>query len=352
MTNQSSNGFMLTRRGCSRQTAALLLLLCSVLTLQQPGFARQPQKGDAAALGKTHFGQAGEPVIDFNFTANWLLLQHSAHQRAAALSYMTTTLALDTDDAVNRLPESITEAVSNNPDGATLAWMAAACSNAKVTQLCIDAGLDDAIIAHDQANLFSRSLLCPDADIEQEYNLLQQAISVRVYTLSAALLWYDALGNAPGQRTINNELERLAAAFAIAMASVTPAYSIISNCRENFAKRAAIENACNHIIAAMAANEHDLTSKLMALELQQLRAESSGATGLAQQLAQQRKQIQERIQCHASSIERHMQQNPATGVSEYVDLLSKYGEDKAMQDYARRHDIECRKHTEATSMNE
>ena len=291
-------------------------------------------------------------AVDFTATADWMLQQDKPRLRAAALAYLYSGLVDDKRYPKSALVKHIEQILQGKPPGAALAWLAAACSNAKVTQLCIDAGLDDAIIAHDQANLFSRSLLFPDADTEQEYNLLQQAISVRVYTESAVLLWYDALANASGQRTINNELDRLAAAFAVAMASVTPAYNIISNCRENFAERADMENACNHIIAAMAANEHDLTSKLMALELQQLRAESCGATGLAQQLAQQRQQIQERIQCHASSIERHMQQNPATGVSEYVDLLSKYGEDKAMQDYARRHDIECRKHTEATSMNE
>jgi len=290
-------------------------------------------------------------AVDFTATADWMLQQDKPRLQAAALAYLFSGLVDDRRYPKSALVKHIEQILQKQPPGAALAWLAAACSNAKVTQLCIDAGLDDAIVAHDQANLFSRSLLFPDADTEQEYNLLQQAISVSVYIESAVLLWYDALANASGQPTINNELDRLAAAFAMPMASVTPSYNIISNCRENFAERADMEDACNHIIAAMAANEHDLTSKLIALELQQLRAESSGATGLAQQLAQQRKQIKERIQCHASSIERHMQQNLATGVSEYVDLLSKYGEYRAMHDYAMRHDIECRKHTEATSKN-
>jgi len=324
----------------SKHTISLLVLLGSVLMLQPPCFATSSMASIATSIDVVNPGPSDELVIDYQAMANWMWQQDASRQRAAALTLLSSSLVKKHVTAGSALPEEIRAAVNGNADGATLFWLAMACNHAKITPRCIEAGLDDAIIAHDQANLFSRQLLYPDADPALENQLLLEAFSANSYIIDAVLLWFDALANAPSQQRRLDANEQLAGAFMIALAASSTAFAIVANCRDTFGSDSRLAQACDRIIDAMDSSHSDLISERLALELRQSRAEAVGNTALARTLAQEHKLMNDWLTCQGKSIDPMLMESQVNAL-EYVELLSNYGEYQAIQRFAMQHGIDC-----------
>ncbi len=266
--------------------------------------------------------QAADPVTT---TAEWMLDRPEARSRAAALAVLA-----EQDDGAHS--SAIVDAVRSTTDGAAMLWLAHACRAADIQQQCIGAGLDDAIVAYDSANLFARTALFPK---DRVADLITETRRESLYYFALIEAWYDALSRGPAAEEVRSPGDRLAQAYAIGAAWSTPAYaSLVETCR-NASPGAALDRACQNLASRMVEAGESMLSFMIGRSIERRGEPAAEEERSAAQLAS------DRASCQMQALEPVITSQDDKGIREFIQLLKRHGEFEAWDRLAAEHDVDC-----------
>lgn len=274
--------------------------------------------------------------------ARWLADQDNERMRAAGLAYLSSAAHGGEEFNADALLDRLEKAIETTTDGAALAWLASSCASAGIADFCIGAGLDDAIVRHDEANLLSRGALYPDPDAETRKRLIVEAESTENHTSELTVIWYEALKNGPGAESLKTSHDTLVGAFSISMAYAVPGYQILTTtCGEETTFGTDLDSACTQLIDELALNAKTLIDKSIGLAVKAKRTEARGDHELASQLEQRNVYENARSSCISRKFESMLKSGRETVAHEYMELLGEHGELEAQSRFAERHEIDC-----------
>lgn len=241
------------------------------------------------------------------------------------------------------------KAIRTTTDGAALAWLAAACATADIEAFCVDAGLDDAIVRHDGANLFSRLTLVPDAQAETRGRLIIEAENTQNYVSQLTAVWFEALDEGPGAAVLKrpdvkltSAFVKLTSAFAISMAHAIPAYQPVTQaCRAEITPGDELDRACGRIAERMISDSQTAIGQMVGFSLASSRAEARGDQATVTRL-EQRKVFENAVHgCRATALRDDLENLDDSGARDFMKMLDQHGEIEAWADLAAQHDIDC-----------
>src|SRR6056297_552203 len=250
--------------------------------------------------------------------------------RQAALDALARAEARDDDLGTfepAELLDRFEKAIRTTTDGAALAWLATACATADIESFCIDAGLDDAIVRHDGANLLSRLTLVPDAEAGTSERLIIEAENTRNYASQLTAVWFEALDEGPGAAVLTRPDLKLTAAFSISMAYGIPAYGpVIKACQEEITPGGELDKACGRIADRMISDSQTLIGQLMGYSLASSRAEARGDQATVA-LLEQRKVFERAVNsCRATALTDDLENIDESDARNFMEMLGKHGE--------------------------
>ena len=275
-------------------------------------------------------------------TARWLLDQPDARMRAAGLLHLSGPMHGGGEFEADALLDEFEQAIENTTDGAALAWLASACRSAGITGYCIDAGLDDAIVRHDDANLWSRLTLVPDAEDGTRDRLIIEARSTRSYMSQLTSVWYEALDKAPDLIPPQTPNEKLVSAFAVGTAYAMPSYSQLDrSCTGELETGSELDVACTRHIDELASRGPTTSERSIGIALETERAEARGDRSMAARL-EQRKIYESAVnQCRAIELSGILESFGESEARNFMQLLGEQGEIEAFARLAAEYDIDC-----------
>ncbi|MFO7763773.1 MAG: hypothetical protein R6V61_08600, partial [Wenzhouxiangellaceae bacterium] len=229
------------------------------------------------------------------------------------------------------------KAIRTTTDGAALAWLAAACATADIEAFCVDAGLDDAIVRHDGANLFSRLTLVPDAQAETRGRLIIEAENTQNYVSQLTAVWFEALDEGPGAAVLKrpdvkltSAFVKLTSAFAISMAHAIPAYQPVTQaCRAEITPGDELDRACGRIAERMISDSQTAIGQMVGFSLASSRAEARGDQATVTRL-EQRKVFENAVHgCRATALRDDLENLDDSGARDFMKMLDQHGEIEA-----------------------
>ncbi|MBS3824145.1 MAG: hypothetical protein KGY53_09610 [Wenzhouxiangellaceae bacterium] len=233
------------------------------------------------------------------------------------------------------------KAVRTTTDGAALAWLATACATADIEMFCIDAGLDDAIVRHDGANLFSRGALLNDPTSDQIEALILDANETKTYWAAFLTTWFDALGAVDAGALLDNH-ERLLNAYTMAMAYAIPAYQYLDQaCGAAVTPGSELELACDRVLDDMAEHGDTALTQLMPSSVRARRASARGLDRRAAEFEAEKQRLHARASCAASEIEALLEASSGSTIRRYLALLVEHGESEGMVRFVEARGIDC-----------
>jgi hypothetical protein len=235
-------------------------------------------------------------------------------------------------------------------DGAALAWLAHACRIADIEVFCIDAGLDDAIVRHDGANLFSRAALYPDAGPERFTALVLEARETRTYEPVLLQTWFEALAAVDTEEPGLDAHDRLLGAYSVTLAYGIPGYALLEpTCATGVEPDSDHERACDRVLDDMAENGDTDLARLIPSAIRAERAEARGLANRAAAFDAEKHRIHERLTCGASAIETLLEAGDDATVRDYLKGIVDHGESEGRLRFAEAHGIECDAKPEAVA---
>lgn len=234
------------------------------------------------------------------------------------------------------------QAIRTTTDGAALAWLATACATADIEAFCVDAGLDDAIVRHDGANLFSRLALVPGAEAEKRDRLIIEAENTQNYVSQLTAVWFEALDKGPGAAVLKKPNDKLVGAFSISMAYGIPAYQPLTQvCGGEITPGDELDRACGRIAERMISDSQTLIGQMVGFSLASSRAEARGDQATVA-LLEQRKVFENAVHgCRAMALTDELENIDESDAREFMEMLGKHGEIEAWARLAAQHDIDC-----------
>lgn len=296
----------------------------------------------AGAASRMTIDTASELTDHFAPSARWLLQQPDERKRAAGLLYLSSPMHGGEESDAVALIDELERAIDTTTDGAALAWLASACRLADITGFCIEVGLDDAIMRHDEANLFSRAALVARPDAATRDRLITETGNTRNYYNQFTGIWFEALANGPAVESLQKPLDKLIGALAISMAYAIPTYGHLSTaCDNEAAPGTDLDRACTRILDELVSDGETLIEKSIGVALQAKRAEARGDHESARQLEQRKIYTHARSACISKGLENMLKAGNEAVVREYVQLFVEHGELAAMDRFAKSHEIDC-----------
>lgn len=232
-------------------------------------------------------------------------------------------------------------AIRATTDGAALAWLATACATAEIETFCIDAGLDDAIVRHDGANLFSRGALLDDPTSDQIETLILDAHDTRTYWNVFLKTWFDALGAVDAGAQLDDN-ERLLGAYSVALAYAIPAYQYLDQaCGAAVTPGSELELACDRVLDEMTERGDTALAQLMPSSVRARRASARGLDRRAAEFEAEKQRLHALASCAASEIEALLEASNGAKIHQYLGLLLEHGEIEGRKHFAESHGIDC-----------
>lgn len=234
------------------------------------------------------------------------------------------------------------KAIRTTTDGAALAWLAAACATADIEAFCVDAGLDDAIVRHDGANLFSRLTLFPGAEADKRDRLIIKAENTQNYVSQLTAMWFEALDEGPAAALLKTPFDKMGGAFSMSMAYGIPTYqSVTQACGAENAPDGELDRACNRLAERMISDSQTLIGQLIGFSLASSRAEARGDQATVA-LLEQRKVFENAVHsCRATALRDDLENLDESTARDFMEMLGKHGEIEAWARLAAQHDIDC-----------
>jgi len=265
--------------------------------------------------------------------------------RQAALDALARAEARDDDLGTfepAELLDRFEKAIRTTTDGAALAWLATACATADIESFCIDAGLDDAIVRHDGANLMSRLTLVPGAQGETRDRLIIEADSTQNYVSQLTAVWFEALDEGPGAGLLKRPYDKLVAAFSLSMAYGIPAYQPVTQaCGAEITPGGELDRACGRIAERMIADSQTLIGQLIGFSLASSRAEARDDQATVASI-EQRKIFENAVHtCRGTALTNELENFDESSARNFVKMLDKHGEIGTWERLAVRLGIDC-----------
>jgi len=305
-----------------------------------------PRKRAAGLLFHVDAGQriAAQAELVESMAEDERFRDHGSTRRAA-LDGLTRAELRDDDLQVfepAELLDLFELAIRTTTDGGALAWLAAACASADIEAFCIDAGLDDAIVRHDGANLLSRLALVPGAEAETRDRLIIETENARNHVSLLAAEWFEALDQGPGAAVLKTPYDKLVATFSVSMAQAMPAYQpVILACGAESAPGGELDRACGRITKRMISDSHTLIGQLIGFSLASSRAEARDDQATVA-LLEQRKVFENAVHsCRATALADDLENIGESDVRDFMEMLGIHGEIEAWARLAAQHDIDC-----------
>jgi len=293
-----------------------VLVLATLMACSAPALAVDPET-DAPA--------SASPPDPIRATAEWMSEQAEPRLRAAAL------VVLAERDAAGSA-EAIIDAVRGTTDGAAMLWLAHACQAVRIQRQCIDAGLDDAIVRYDSANLFARAALDPEEDIA-DLVLATRGESMHYFALVEA--WYDAWSRAPAAGEDMTPGERLGQAFAIAAAWAIPSLAPLAKTCRSATPGAELDRACQQLAGRMVDGGESMLGFMIGRAIQRRGEPAGDEERAAATLAS------DRAACQMAALEPELMAMDDAGIREFIGLLKRHGEFEAWDRLAERQGVDC-----------
>lgn len=300
--------------------------------------------------------QQAEPRDPLAETAAWLSKQSDERPRAAGLLYRLSMMGRvqaarsgdDATDAASTIDE-FEHAIRTTTDGAALAWLALACESADVRKFCIEQGLDDAIVAHDGANFFSRISLRKHPDVEQTRRLLLDSTVRRTYEPERVAVWHAAMRRYDWREALDTQgvelsdapFSELSFALLAGFSSFSSSGGLIEACSTEIDITARWVDACGEIAAGMAEHGRTAYHRFLGLTLLQKRAEAMGDPERAASHAADLRARQNRFSCIAWASSAINGTTDETLQRDYLKWLEKDGEIGALERLAELADLDC-----------
>jgi len=234
------------------------------------------------------------------------------------------------------------QAIRTTTDGAALAWLASACASADIEAFCIDAGLDDAIVRHDDANLLSRLALVPDIEAEMRDRLIIEAKNASDYLIQLPVVWFEALDEGPAVAVLKTPYDKLVAAFSISMAYGIPAYGQVTKaCQEEIAPGGELDRACGRMADRMISDSRTAISQSIGFSLASSRAAARDDQATVARL-EQRKVFENAVRsCRATALTEALENLDESSARDFMKMLDKHGEIEAWARLAAQHEVDC-----------
>lgn len=328
-------------------TLAIAAVLFCVATSAAHGADGGLSAGEPSASDRLTVEPTSELTDAYEPTARWLLDRPDARQRAAGLLYLSSSMLGGGELDAEALLDEFERTIKSSTDGAALAWLATACASAGITDFCVDAGLDDAIVRHDKSNLFSRLALIPHADGDLDTNaearkhLLLDARSSRSYLNDLSGIWFHALNSGPDMDALQTAHEKLIGAVSVSIAYALPAYQYLSTaCTDQVEAGSELERACTRILNDLSSGADSLADERISQAIEAEQAEQRGEHDLAAKLKQRNVYETARMTCIHKEFETRSARDDAM-VRDYVQLLVEHGEPEAANRLASRYEIDC-----------
>ncbi|NKI35332.1 hypothetical protein HFP89_09145 [Wenzhouxiangella sp. XN79A] len=317
----------------ARRLPGLLLagLLACLLALAAPvGASESTDASDTSTVPAPAADPAldpvDEPALDpVAATAQWMLEQDDPRLRAAALVVRTGTGG-DVRTA------TVIDAIRSTTDSAAMLWLAQACQSARIQRECIDAGLDDAIVRYDSANVFARATLYPEERIA-DLMLATRGESMHYFALIEA--WYDALSRGPAAGPSESPSDRFAQAFAIGAAWATPALAPLAETCRSATPGAELDRACQQLAGRMVDGGESMLGFMIGRAIQR-RGEPAGDDERATVTL-----ASDRAACQMQALELELAAMDDAGIREFIRLLKRHGEFEAWDRLAETHEVDC-----------
>lgn len=131
--------------------------------------------------------------------------------RAAGLIYLLTTPSTFESQS-DMLLDELERLIAESSDGAVLAWLANACRSIGFEPLCLQSGLDSAIVEHDDGNLYSRAALLDRGSLL--HTIKDKHVPLRAYRHELAATWVSELKSIAEELQMDVPQDWLAGAFA------------------------------------------------------------------------------------------------------------------------------------------
>ncbi len=307
--------------------------------------------------------QQAEPRDPLAETAAWLSQQSDERPRAAGLLYRLSMMGRvqaarsgdEATDAASTIDE-FEHAIRTTTDGAALAWLALACESADVRKFCIAQGLDDAIVAHDGANFFSRISLRKQPDVEQTRRLLLDSTVRRTYEPERVAVWHAAMQRYDWREALETQrkaletqgvelsdapVSELSLALLAGFSSFSSSGGLIEACGTEIDITARWVDACGEIAAEMAEHGRTAYHRFLGLTLLQKRAEAMGDPERAASHAADLRARQNHFSCIAWASSAIDGTTDETLQRDYLKWLERDGEIGALERLAELAELDC-----------
>ncbi|MGK7294851.1 MAG: hypothetical protein ACNS61_03360 [Candidatus Wenzhouxiangella sp. M2_3B_020] len=300
--------------------------------------------------------QQAEPRDPLTEMAIRLSSRADPRQRAAGLLYRLSMFgraqaarsAGETPDAASTIDE-LENAIRTTTDGAALAWLALACAGAHVREFCIEKGLDDAIVAHDDANFFSRIQLRRQPDVEETRRLLVEAGAWRTYEPERVALWHEAMQRYDWREALEphgvelseTPFSELSFALLAGFSSFSIPVGLIEACGSEFDIAGDWTDACDEIGAEMAERGRTASQRLLGLRVLANRAEALGDPDLAATYEARLESLRNRYYCSSRALSAVDGTADETLQRDYLKWLEEGGELGALERLAELAELDC-----------
>ncbi len=317
----------------------ILLAALVALSISAPGMAGSQQHEEwLQQRDEWH-----QKMIPF---AAWLLEQPSLQRRATGLLLVRQieVSPFASPEPSRNLLEEITDLLAQHPEPATLTLLAAICRQADIQDACVERGLAEAVIAHDNGNAFSLAQLFPkDSESLREALLLSHAADDHFFEF--AEIWMDATIAYHGDRGVDLDtiwLEEHPPAQGVAMASgFMMSYSVLLDTCRHESSESALAEACERIGAQAAGESNSQMSRMIGFAMLKDRAVASNEEARVAQIRADVEALSSRFHCLQKGIPQSHWEHDKEFAIEFVRDAARLGEFVALQRRAAEVGVHC-----------
>ena len=330
-------------------TLAFAMLAVSVHAIEPASELITPDAGVKAP-------QEAEPRDPLTEMAIRLSSRADPRQRAAGLLYRLSMFGRaqaarstgETPDAASTIDE-LDQAIRTTTDGPSLAWLALACADAHVREFCIEKGLDDAIVAHDDANFFSRIQLRRQPSVEETRRLLVESGTWRTYEPERVALWHEAMQRYDWREALEphgvdlseTPFDELSFALLAGFHPFSFPGALIEVCGTEIDIADDRIDACDEIGAEMTERGRTASMRLLGLRVLANRAEALGDPDLAATYDGKLEALRNRFYCISRALSAVVGTADETLQRDYLKWLEEGGELGALERLAELADLDC-----------
>lgn len=293
--------------------------------------------------------EAGHALADYRARGEWMLEQPGQRMRAMGLVLLMSPPLMPPDgepliasdgnlgSPVDELLDRMEASIRRTTDPAALQWLGWACSAGDIEAFCRQAGLDSAIVRHDEANLVSRLSLAEEDGLRE---LVLDSKPGRYYVAEAIETLFQALSLDPATRGLA-AYHRVGGSVAIPMMNVLPMHGLAEECTGPQRADPELRAACIELAGSWAAEGNALLLRSIGWSIRRELAAQAGRDEEAARMRAAALFEQAQISCFATHAEDHFLTISDEQAEEWIGLVKAHGEDGAYRKLGKRLGADC-----------